>query len=157
MEACHGYFRLNNVVFCDKKMSIIVSITLIFICMLSCFLVYYWLESAREPDATPDTPSFLIEYDEKNYEVILNGKIVVTCFRSDSLNRHLFEYLLKHPEQKVMYSDLQPIFLGRDVALSKVPDQMGFKKDIKKSLFTCTKNSIVYHPSRLASVKKIKL
>ncbi|MGT3172779.1 hypothetical protein ACVSUK_16495 [Yersinia enterocolitica] len=106
----------------------------------------------REEDNTGPT----ITYDYEHRAVILEGRFVITSFRSRSLNRDLFEYLYLHPGREISVDELDvKILKGRDVNLAKVSDAMGFRSEIKRLLFTCRADSITYHPEKLTKYEGV--
>ncbi|MBX2808481.1 MAG: hypothetical protein KTR20_07605 [Cellvibrionaceae bacterium] len=99
-----------------------------------------------------------VKYNDMSREVILNNAIVVACFRSSSFNCLFFEYLHLNQSRELSYKELeQRLFSGRIIQLNKMPDQMGFRGELKKALFTVTKNTIIYHPCKLDQYKKIRI
>ncbi|MGT3339586.1 hypothetical protein ACVSUB_21320 [Yersinia enterocolitica] len=91
-----------------------------------------------------------ISYDVNVRQVILNGQFAVTSFRCGSLNHLLFEYLYSNPDRKISFDELdEKILKGRHVNLNKVSDAMGFRCELKRLLFTCGSDFIIFHPSQL--------
>ncbi|CAK9883878.1 MAG: hypothetical protein XXXJIFNMEKO3_00252 [Candidatus Erwinia impunctatus] len=83
--------------------------------------------------------------------MILDDKFVVTSFRQHSLNRSLFEYLYHNPGRVIDIAELdKEVLKGRSLNLAKIGDAMGFKSELRRLLFTCEGNTIIYHPDKLA-------
>ncbi len=138
------------------------SFPLILLCLALLFGLIIYVDKFDTTPAKPQevisSTTYNLNYNEMTREVILNNFFVVAAFRSDSLNCHLFEYFQNNPDREISYDELdQKILLGRSIRLCKVADQMGFKADMKKALFTTTQKTIIYHPSRLNEFSKIRI
>ncbi len=100
-----------------------------------------------------------ISYDSQTREVIVNDRFIITTFRAKSLNCEFFEYLDKNQNRLIPISELKEhVFRNRTYQLSKMPFQMGFTENLRRQLFTCTNEGIIYHPDiTLKPSERIKL
>lgn len=93
-----------------------------------------------------------------NRKVLIDDFFVVASFREGSLNCLLFDYFDSNQNRKIEKKELEDnVFKNRDVVFCKILDNMGFKSDIKKTLFTTGSDYIIYHPDRIHSKNNIKV
>ncbi len=119
------------------------------------YVLIFSLFKYSEPNDKDTTVRPSVSYDYETRQVILNGYFIVTTFRYSSLNRSLFEYLYCNPGRRIAFEELdKEVLKGRTVNLSKVGDAMGFKCELRRLLFTCEGDSIMFHPEKLANYDK---
>ncbi len=134
-----------------------VSLGLIILCASILLVVCIYMDYCEQHNGASDLGCRLT-YNEMSREVVLNDCFVVACFRASSFNCRFFEYLHLNQSRAVEYQELEHSLLsGRVIQLNKMPDQMGFKGELKKALFTVTQNTITYHPCNLNQYTKIRI
>ncbi|HHA1672069.1 TPA: hypothetical protein ACOEF8_004110 [Enterobacter roggenkampii] len=89
-------------------------------------------------------------------KLLLDKKISIATFRQGSLNYHVMEYLERNRGREIPFSELESnVFKGRNVAVCKILDSLGIKGDFRRTMFTLTAQSIMYHPELVNSPPQI--
>ena len=91
-------------------------------------------------------------------KLIIDDFFIIASFREGSLNCSIFEYLDGNKNRKVSLVELEKnVFKGREIIFYKIVDNMGFKSDLKKVLFTIESDYIIYHPEKINSMSNLKV
>ncbi|MBL8014385.1 MAG: hypothetical protein JNN05_11115 [Candidatus Omnitrophica bacterium] len=99
-----------------------------------------------KPSSTNDPDQILYQISfSMNYEVILNDLVILSKPNLDSENAEVFAYLLRNPNKEVLRANIETE-INKDIKkdFHKIVDNLGFGKDLKKTFFHISKNTILF-------------